>query len=126
MNSDEESAIQYLTLSDAAKLAPGRPSTSCLWRWCRKGVKAKSGVTVRLQHARFGGRVFTTSLWLDDFGKAVAEADRAYFEVPDQPVPPVATTRSRTRAGSRSRPKAHEDFLERQRRIEAELDAEGL
>lgn len=122
----EESATQYLTLTDAAKLAPGRPSTSCLWRWCRKGVKSKSGVTVRLQHARFGGRVFTTSEWLDDFGKAVAEADRAYFEVPDDPLPQVPTSRSRSRSGTRGRSATHEACLERQRRVEAELDAEGL
>ena len=29
----------YMTLTQAAKLAPGRPSVNCIWRWCRKGAQ---------------------------------------------------------------------------------------
>ena len=43
---------KYITLTEAAKVAPGRPSTSCLWRWCRKGVISRNGERVRLKHAQ--------------------------------------------------------------------------
>ena len=50
----------YLTLTEAAKLAPTRPSANAVWRWCRRGVKARSGKRVHLGHIRVGGRVYTT------------------------------------------------------------------
>jgi hypothetical protein len=34
---------EHLTLVRAAKLAPGRPSVNCVWRWCREGVKVGRG-----------------------------------------------------------------------------------
>ena len=34
---------EHLTLARAAKLAPGRPSANCVWRWCREGVKVARG-----------------------------------------------------------------------------------
>ena len=40
-------AEDHITLSQAAKLAPWRPSSNCVWRWCREGVKAASGTRVR-------------------------------------------------------------------------------
>ncbi len=33
----------YITLTEATKIAPGRPSTNCIWRWCRRGVKGCTG-----------------------------------------------------------------------------------
>jgi hypothetical protein len=71
---------EHLTLTQAAKLAPGRPTPNCIWRWCREGVKAASGERVRLKHMRFGSRIFTTRRWLNEFGRALAEADAAYFD----------------------------------------------
>ena len=68
-----------LTLSQAAKVVPGRPSPNCLWRWCRRGVLSRSGERVYLRHVRVGGKVFTGKQWLDDFGQVLAEADAAYF-----------------------------------------------
>ena len=68
-----------LSLSQAAKVVPGRPSSNCLWRWCRRGVLSRSGERVYLRHVRVGGKVFTGKQWLDDFGQALAEADVAYF-----------------------------------------------
>jgi len=41
---------EHLTLMQAAKLAPGRPSGNCIWRWCRRGVLARSGERIRLEH----------------------------------------------------------------------------
>jgi hypothetical protein len=46
---------QHIRLDEAAKIAPGRPSTKCLWQWCRKGMLARSGERIRLPHIRIGG-----------------------------------------------------------------------
>lgn len=75
---------QHITLGEASKITPGRPSTNCVWRWCRKGVLARSGERVRLQHVRIGGKIFTTPAWVQQFGKALAEADAAHFELDEQ------------------------------------------
>lgn len=69
----------YLTLSQAARLAPGRPSSSATWRWCRKGLKARDGSSVFLKHVRVGRTVYTTAAWLHEFFEAVATADRNHF-----------------------------------------------
>lgn len=70
-------AEEHITLSQAARLAPGRPSSNCVWRWCRAGVKAACGTRARLKHVRFGSRIYTTREWLSDFGLALAEVDTA-------------------------------------------------
>src|SRR5262249_1607702 len=69
----------YITLGQAARCAPGRPSTNCLWRWCRKGVLARSGERIKLQHIRMGGKIFTQEQWVREFGERLAEADAAYL-----------------------------------------------
>jgi len=74
-------AENLITLTNAAKIAPGRPSTNCLWRWCRRGVRARDGQRVRLQHLRIGGKIFTTLGWLEEFGRHLAEADTKYFDL---------------------------------------------
>ena len=51
-NPGAPAAEEHITLSQAAKLAPGRPSSNCVWRWCREGVKAASGTRVRLGRLR--------------------------------------------------------------------------
>jgi len=71
----------YITLTEAAKITPGRPSTNCMWRWCRRGVKSRSGERVRLEHRRMGGKIFTKLEWLDQFGRLLAEADAKYFDL---------------------------------------------
>ena len=43
------------TLSEAARLLPGRPHVSTLHRWARRGVKG-----VRLDTVRIGGRRYTS------------------------------------------------------------------
>ena len=83
---------QFITLTEAAKGAPGRPSTNCIWRWCRKGVLSRAGERIRLQHARIGGKIFTTTKWFDEFGQRVATADAQYF---DANQPPSITRRRR-------------------------------
>ena len=76
-----------LTLSEASRLVPGRPNHSSLWRWCRKGVLARNGQRVHLEHRRFGGRIFTSAQALDRFSKQLADADLEHFEDPNPSVP---------------------------------------
>lgn len=71
---------EYVSLTDAAKIAPGRPSANCLWRWCRRGVLARNGQRVRLQHVRMGNTIYTKAEWLDEFGHRLAEADALQFD----------------------------------------------
>ena len=115
-------AEEHITLSQAAKLAPGRPSSNCVWRWCREGVKAASGTRVRLKHVRFGSRIYTTRQWLNDFGLALAEADAAHFDRDEQsPAPePSRRTSKRSRRASRSSgaDEAHRRHLEAERELE--------
>lgn len=92
----------FLSLGQAAKLAPGRPSANCLWRWCRRGVLSRSGERVHLQHRRIGGKIFTTAGWLDEFGQRLTEADAAHFQLAEDGAgPPPAPTSPRQRGRQR-------------------------
>ncbi len=66
---------QYLTTGQAAKLIPGKPCATTVWRWCTSGWKAANGAKVKLQCAKFGKKIFTTKEWIEDFGKACADSD---------------------------------------------------
>ena len=81
MNKDQSKVENGLTLAEAARLVPGQPHPSCLWRWARYGIKARGGERVRLEHSRFGGRVFTSREALETFGRTLAERDAEYFDV---------------------------------------------
>ncbi len=96
---DEQCEPEHLTLAQAAKIAPGRPSPNCVWRWCREGVKSASGDRIRLKHTRFGSRIFTTRQWLNEFGQALAEADAAHFDHTKE----LAIQQRATRLGSKQR-----------------------
>ena len=88
---------EYITLTQAAQMAPSRPSINCIWRWSRKGVLARSGERVRLQHVRIGGKLYTTAAWLSQFGQTLAEADANYFRLDSKPVVSLpAAPRTRT------------------------------
>lgn len=114
-----EQTEQYITLTQATKVAPGRPSTNCIWRWCRRGVIARSGQRIKLEHIRMGGKIFTTQLWIDAFGRKLAEADAQYFDrdTPTLPVPPPAQSSLRHRAPMAASPSSD---------IERELEEAGL
>lgn len=71
---------QYLTLSQAAAIAPGRPSVHSIWRWARKGVKARAGHKLYLDHVRIGGTIYTRKDWLFGFFRELAQADKAHFK----------------------------------------------
>ena len=104
-------ATEYLTLSQAAKIAPGRPSANCVWRWCRRGVLARGGERIRLEHIRAGGKILTSPRWVEDFARRLAAADAAYFDQRQLTAPPppprVPATQRRRR----------EDAIDRSRRL---------
>jgi hypothetical protein len=119
---------EYITLTEAAKIAPGRPSTNCVWRWCRRGVLARGGERVRLQHARVGGMIYTTAAWLEEFGRKLAEADAKYFDLCEAAAQAArASDVSVIRRRRRTAPSQVQD--QRRRDLDAldrELAAEGL
>jgi hypothetical protein len=113
-----------LTLTEAAKIAPGRPSTNALWRWCRKGVIARSGERIRLEHSRIGARIFTTQAWVAKFGRRLAEADAVYF---DRTEPQNASaSESGLVPQARSHSRVELARLAQLQQVEQELDAAGL
>ncbi|MFG0329598.1 MAG: DUF1580 domain-containing protein [Phycisphaerales bacterium] len=74
---DGESLI---TLAEAAKLRPGRPHVSSIWRQARVGVRARNGDRVRLEHKRIAGKIWTSREALSRFDRALAEADAEHFD----------------------------------------------
>jgi len=118
---------ERVTLSQAARIAPGGVSPNCVWRWCRRGVLSRMGERVRLEHVRVGGKLFTTPRWIEELGQRLAEADAAYFErtddEPQREPAPKPTTRTRRR---RRRVMTDQQEAERRARVRAELEAEGL
>ena len=112
-----------LTLTQAAKVAPGRPSSNCLWRWCRRGVLSRSGGRLCLRHVRIGSRIFTTARWLQEFGDRLAAADAAHFQPRgDDAHPPLATPPRRKARRERFR-KHRRDTIEN---AHQELEDAGL
>ena len=85
-----------LSLSQAARLVPGRPHASSLWRWCRKGIGARNGDRIHLEHRRFGNRLFTSAAALERFSQRLAEADLEHFDNPDPSVRPRSPVRKPT------------------------------
>ncbi|MFN0135529.1 MAG: DUF1580 domain-containing protein [Phycisphaerae bacterium] len=116
----------HITLTQAAKIAPGRPSTNCLWRWCRRGVRARDGQRVRLQHLRIGGKIFTTLAWLEEFGRNLADADTKYFDLCEAAAhaaaaaePPFQRRRRRSKQDDRVGQAAGRELDDAQRELEA-------
>jgi hypothetical protein len=127
-NAEIDDRTQLLTLSQAARIAPGAPTPNCVWRWCRRGVMARSGRRIRLEHVRVGGKLFTSAQWLDSFGRRLAEADADYFDdgevdSPQDPGPKLPKQKARRRVRRSSTEEATES---RRARVRAELEAEGL
>ena len=87
-------ADEHITLSRAAQLSPGHPHPSAAWRWCRRGILARSGERVHLRHIRAGGKIFTTERWLHAFFAAVADADSQHFAETTGSRPPLIKPRT--------------------------------
>lgn len=125
------SAEEYLSLAQAARVLPGRPSANCVWRWARKGVISRDGRRVCLRHIRLGGRILTTKGWVDAFGASLAEADRSYFAeqsagaVPDRNRAYAGPVRGRSRSEVPPKP-IGDDGSRNASLIERELEEEGL
>ena len=66
---------EYISLAEAAGLAPGAPCYETVWRWARQGVTARNGQVVKLRHLRAGAKLFTTQQWLEQFMEDLAAAD---------------------------------------------------
>lgn len=120
----QSNAEQRITLTEVAKTTPGRPTANCIWRWCRRGVLARNGERVRLEHVRLGGRIFTTRRWLDEFGRALAEADARYFSRSQSAVAEGTTSKSRGHPQENS--KTENERARELERIEQELEEVGL
>lgn len=125
---NDPSSSDYVTLSQAAHLAPGRPSACAPWRWARHGLKARDGTVVRLRHVRAGRQVLTTADWLREFFEAVAAADQKHFEARESLAARAATDAA---AGPPARPAAHADATgastpDRKDELDAALREEGL
>jgi len=121
-------ANALITLTEAAKVTPGRPSTNCLWRWCRRGVLSRGGERVRLEHRRIGGKIFTAPAWLEEFGRKLAEADTRHFDQCEEAAADAAARDPRIphrrRRSQPPRP-GHED-LHVAEDAERELDEAGI
>ncbi len=92
---------EILTLSQAARLVPHPgakpPSTSTLWRWCRKGING-----ARLEYIRVGRRIFTSQAALSRFFAAGAKADSP-VQGTGGSKPPVPAPEARASGSARRR-----------------------
>lgn len=126
----EQAATENLiTLTEAAKVAPGRPSTNCMWRWCRRGVLARGGERIRLEHRRIGGKIFTSLPWLEEFGWRLAEADARYFDLCEAAAEAAAAQEPPIPRRRRHRvipPSLEQDDLREVEEAERELDEAGI
>ena len=89
-----------LSLTDACRSLPKidgkRPHPSTLWRWCRHGVRSRSGERIRLEHARLGHRIVVSREALGRFANRLAELD-AEPAAPTHPIPRSRTATQRER-----------------------------
>jgi len=74
-----------ISLAEAARRCPARPHPSAIWRWCRRGIKARNGETIRLEHRRIGRRVFVRPDDMDRFYVKLAEADAEHWDCAPAP-----------------------------------------
>lgn len=121
--------LDHITLGQASHLVPGRPSTNCMWRWCRKGVLARSGERIRLEHVRIGGRIFTRPNWVEEFSQRLTAADVSYFDAREQEAKELPRRDPRfdpPKQHRRLQRAARTVTAERQAEIDRELDEEGL
>jgi hypothetical protein len=71
----------FLTLRETGNGWPtGRRSAAVIWALCRRGVKARNGARVRLEHVRDGRRILIAADAPARFLAALAAADLEYFD----------------------------------------------
>ena len=98
-----------ISLAEAAKLVPGRPHTTTIWRWCRRGHAG-----IRLDYIRCGRRIYTSREALQRFFSKVTEND---------PEPSVAAYSRLPARAPRRRPR---DRTVQRRRAEALVREAGI
>lgn len=119
---EQTSPNEIITLDEATKNTPGRPSAHCLWRWCRKGVLSRGGERIRLEHVRIGGKIYTKLQWLEEFGRKLAESDTQYFNLCE-----AAAAEAVANTPRRRRTAAHEEQRRKHlEEVERELDEAGI
>lgn len=90
----------FVELAEAAKLCPGRPHASTLWRWARRGIKARNGQRIRLRHLRAGAKIYVRPSDIEEFFGEIARADGEHFQSGNgtpRPVDTPTTGRSQKR-----------------------------
>src|SRR3989304_5183663 len=99
---------EYLGLASAAlrfNIDGKYVHPATVWRWIRHGVKC-GGQYIRLGHVRMGRRLATTPQFIDEFMRALAEADHdessSLEREAARPRPSVTTGKPRS-AGQRQR-----------------------
>jgi len=121
-------ANALITLTELAKITPGRPSTNCLWRWCRRGILSRGGERVRLEHRRIGGKIFTAPDWLEEFGRKLAEADTRHFDQCEEAAADAVAREARIphRRRRSQPPRTEHEDLNVVEDAERELDEAGI
>jgi hypothetical protein len=124
-----DDAHPFISLAEASHHVTGTPSASAVWRWCRRGVLARDGSRIRLEHRRVGGKIYTSAPWLDAFTKTLTDADTAYFAAKQDAATGAAPRApgfgGPKRPRNRRRTKSTIDPSQ-QRRVADELDGEGM
>jgi len=73
-----------ISLSEAAKFyqerTGRRPSSSTIFRHARRGILARSGERIKLNHVRVGGRILTSREAVERFWAELADADASHFD----------------------------------------------
>ena len=72
---DDSQNEELITMAEAAKLLPGRPSVVSLWRWRLRGIAG-----VKLRFVTVGRKPLTTREWLREFIIKSSEARQAKNE----------------------------------------------
>ena len=84
-----------ISLSQATRSLPTRPSPACMWRWYRKGVNG-----IRLETVVVGGRRYTTkAAWTEFVRRTTAAANREPPKKEDAPERTASTRRKLKDAG---------------------------
>lgn len=77
---------EFISMREASKLLPGRPSPTALSVWTSIGCSPGKGERVVLQTLRLGRRVFTKREWIDEFVKSLDRAASAAVAERTRPV----------------------------------------
>ena len=75
---------QLLTLPQACRMLPRKPSPATLWRWRKSGVVV-NGKRIRLECIRVGGQWHTTRAAFSEFLRRQTDAALATSENRDEP-----------------------------------------